>query len=195
VLAAALFGLGGLSSSCATTPPPLWATGGAALQLGRAVWVQADGEQLLLDEQGRVFADGKHIYSLDRAGRVVDDVNDPVALLDGEGQLYATNEAYWGRIGVQNAAPPWSPEAWLRITKHGTVVLFDQDGETVIAGRWTGCQGPLLRTCTLLTHISLLRAVNQRRVAYPYGANPYLGWGSPYWGSPFWGVGAGFYFY
>jgi hypothetical protein len=188
-------GAGFVSSACATTPPPLWATGGAPLEVGRAVWVQADGEQLRLDEQGRVFASGKHILSIDRAGRVVDEVNDPVALLDGEGQLYATDEAYWGRIGVQNAAPPWSPEAWLRITEQGTVVLFDQDGDTVVAGQWTGCEGPLLRTCTLLTHISVLQAVNQRRTAYPYGASPYWGWGAPYWGSPFWGMGAGFYFY
>lgn len=79
---------------CAPTPPPLWATGGAPLELGRIVWVQVDGEQLRMDEQGRVFADGKHVFSVDRAGRVVDEVNDPVALLDGEGQLFATNETY-----------------------------------------------------------------------------------------------------
>lgn len=178
------------ATGCAATPPPSWAEGGAPLAFGRAVWTQVDGSQLSLDEQGHVLRNGEFLVALDRVGRVVDESNEPVALLDAEGQLFGTNKAYLGRIGVHNAAPPWSPEAWVRVTNRGAVVLYDADGEAQTAGRWVGCDGAVARACTLLTHLVLLDSVQQpaRRGPY-YGPSP--SWYGPY---PYWGMGFGFYY-
>ncbi len=182
-----------LAVACSQTPPPLWAEGGAPLIFGTAVWTQVDGSQLYLDGNGHVSSDGELVMTLDPVGRVVDDSNDPVALLDPDGQLFGTNKAYLGRVGVHNAAPPWSPEAWLRVSKTGTVTLFDTDGETVSGGQWSGCEGAVLRVCTLLTHLAMLESVQQTSPRPPHYTYP--GWFGPYpyWG-PYWGTGFGFYY-
>jgi hypothetical protein len=178
------------AAGCTATPPPSWVEGGAPLAFGHAVWTQVDGSQLSLDELGQVLVNGEFLVALDRVGRVVDASNDPVALLDAEGQLFGTDKAYLGRIGLHNASPPWSPEAWVRVSNKGSVVLFDADGESSSAGRWVGCDGPVLRACTLLTHLVLLESVQRppRRGPY-YGPSP--SWYGP---SPSWGMGFGFYY-
>lgn len=179
-----------IATGCSATPPPAWAEGGAPLAFGHAVWTQVDGSQLELDERGQVLVDGEVRMALDPVGRVVDDSNDPVALLDAEGQLFGTNSAYLGRVGLHNAAPPWSPEAWVRVTRKGAVVLFDADGDTQTAGRWQGCDGAVLRACTLLTHLVLLEAVQRPPLRGPYyGPSP--SWYGP---SPYWGMGFGVYY-
>lgn len=175
---------------CSATPPPLWAEGGAPLQFGRAVWTQVDGSQVQLDEQGRVWFDGEWLMSVDPVGRVVDDANDPVALLDADGQLFGTDQAYLGRVGLRNASPPWGPQAWVRVAETGAVVLYDADGGSVAGGYWTGCSGPVVRACTLLTHLLLLESV-QRPARRPAYYSPYPGWYGPY---PYWGLGFGFYY-
>lgn len=147
---------------CQVSPPPLWAEGGAPLSFSASVLTHVDGDQTRLDDQGGVWEGNKLVYALDRAGRVVDDANDPVALLDPDGQLFGTSHAYWGRIGLHNAAPPWAPEAWLRVGRDGQVVLFDRDGESVDGGRWTGCEGAVLRACTLVTHLLMLESVQRQ---------------------------------
>lgn len=183
-------GIVGCTAGCTAAPPPLWAEGGAPLTFASAAWTHLDGSQLRLDERGQVTQDGEYVMALDRAGRVVDPSNDPIALLDADGQLFGTDNAYLGRVGLHNAAPPWSPEAWLRVTNKGTVVLFDVDGEATGGGRWAGCDGPVLRTCTLLTHLLLLQSVQQasNRASY-YAPSP--SWYGPY---PSWGLGFGFYY-
>lgn len=177
------------AAGCAATPPPSWAQGGARLAFGRAVWTQVEGGRLEVDERGQVRVNGELLLTLDRVGRVVDDSNDPVALLDSEGQLFGTNDSYLGRIGLHNASPPWGPEAWVRVTPKGAVVLFDADGDASSAGSWVGCEGPILRTCTLLTHLVLLESV-QRAPRGPY-YRPMPSWYGPY---PYWGMGFGFYY-
>lgn len=181
------------ATNCSHTPPPQWAEGGSPLAFGTAVWTHVDGSQLFVNAAGQVHYDGDVTWALDRMGRVVDDSNDPVALLDGEGFLFGTNEAYLGRIGLHNAAPPWSSEAWVRVEENGKVTLFDADGEVVSGGQWTGCEGPVMRTCTLLTHLFLLESVRQqspRPAPYYY---PYPGWYWPYT-YPYWGMGFGIYY-
>lgn len=175
---------------CRAAPPPSWVEGGAPLAFGHAVWTQADGSQVRLDERGEVTSDGDFLVALDRVGRVVDASNDPVALLDPEGQLFGPDKTYLGRIGMHNASPPWSPEAWLRVTGKGTVVLFDADGEAQTAGHWVGCDGPVLRACTLLTHLVLLESVQRPPLRGTY-YRPSPSWYGPY---PSWGMGFGFYY-
>jgi hypothetical protein len=38
-----------------------------------------------------------------------------------------------------------------------TVTFFDAEGDRESGGRWRGCVGPVLRTCTLITHLVALR--------------------------------------
>lgn len=163
--------------ACRATPPPLWAEGGSPLTFTASIWTQSDGERLGIDAQGRVWKGTELLYSLDRAGRVVDESNEPVALLDPGGQLFGTNKTYWGRIGLHNASPPWAAEAWLRVTRAGEVVLFDADGDTVSGGQWSGCQGHSLRACTLITHLVLLDSVYRRQSA----PDMYFGFGFGYY--------------
>jgi hypothetical protein len=59
-------------------------------------------------------------------------------------------------VGLRNASPPWQGVAWLHIDGGGDVLWFDDDGQAHRVGRWSGCEGPALRTCTLVTHLALL---------------------------------------
>jgi hypothetical protein len=43
------------------------------------------------------------------------------------------------------------------------VVRFDPSGDRSTDGAWTGCEGALLRTCTLVTHLIALRGYRNPR--------------------------------
>jgi hypothetical protein len=75
-----------------------------------------------------------------------------------------------GRIGLANASPPGRATAWLSILPDGTAVFFDSEGERSSLGSWQGCDGPKLRTCTLVTHLVLLqRALAARQSSFSVG--------------------------
>jgi len=142
---------------CAATPPPHWSDGGAPLVLADARWDRDGEDSVSLGANGEVTEDGSLLFVIDRAGRVVDGSNEPVALLTPSGELLGTDRAFLGRVGVVNAAPPHSDTAWLTVQADGTVVRYDDDGERSTEGRWYGCQGARQRTCTLVTHLIALR--------------------------------------
>ncbi len=153
---AATAALGLAANACSATPPPRWQEGGATLLVAPAQWQSADGVLLRLETNGEVLQDGEVRWVVDTAGRVATAKRDPVAVLEPDGTLRGTDSEYLGQIGVHNAAPPGSAVAWLSLTPDGTVMLFDDEGERHSYGRWTGCDGPQRRTCTLLTHLALL---------------------------------------
>ena len=62
-----------------------------------------------------------------------------------------------GQVGVTNASPPGQLNAWLSVRPDGSVVYYDQDGQLVSRGKWYGCSGPAIRTCTLVTQMLTLR--------------------------------------
>jgi hypothetical protein len=128
-------------------------------------------------------------FILDAHGRVTDEDTAPVALLAPDGQVFTTDNMYAGRVGLRNASPPWGSVAWVRIESDGAVLSFDEEGKAHPAGRWSGCDGPTLRACTLITHLVLLGSVRRDRAAF-YQAYPF----DPYSPYPFTRVGISFGF-
>jgi hypothetical protein len=144
----ALFAFG-----CAPSQPPRWAEGGAPLAFAPARWQRESGSPVELRANGHVLVDGDLAFVLDRVGRVANDDYDPYAVLLPDGQLVGTGDVGLGRVGVTNASPPGALEAWLAVTPDGRVTYFDTDGERNFGGTWQGCNGPVLRTCTLVTQL------------------------------------------
>ncbi len=149
---AALLCLAVALAGCAPRNPPRWAEGGAPLAFAAARW-EREGDPVELRADGKVFIDGDLAFVLDRVGRVADDDFDPYAVLLGDGHLAGTDNLSLGRVGVTNASPPGAVEAWLSVTPDGRVTYYDSEGERSAGGTWRGCAGPVLRTCTLITHL------------------------------------------
>jgi hypothetical protein len=143
--------------SCSSTPPVRWAEGGAPLVIGPARWDRPDDDPVEILANGQVLEDGDPVLLIDRAGRVVDEDNEPVAILLPDGYLAGPDNLLMGRVGVSNAAPPDSAAAWLAILPNGQVLRFDSDGDREGDGVWRGCEGPKRRTCTLVTHVLAMR--------------------------------------
>ncbi|HEY6080620.1 MAG TPA: hypothetical protein VIW29_17520 [Polyangiaceae bacterium] len=141
-----------LTGGCTPHPPPRWAEGGAPLAFGPARW-EHDGDAVEIQPDGRVLVDGDLRFVLDRVGRVANDDYDPYAVLLPDGQLAGVDNATLGRLGVTNASPPGAVAAWLAVMPDGQVVYFSTDGDRASGGAWKGCTGPILRTCTLVTHL------------------------------------------
>jgi hypothetical protein len=156
-LAAASFAL--LTTACADRPPPGWATGGSPLAFANASWRNGEGTYIELRADGRVVANGGLLFVLDRAGRVYDSQNEPVAMLMRDGNIAGVNEQHLGRIGVTNASPPRGRVAWLSVLPDGRVIHFEPDGERTTDGLWLGCNGAQFRTCTLVTQLVTLERV------------------------------------
>jgi hypothetical protein len=133
------------------------------LVIAEARWDRDGDDTVQILANGQVLEDGDPVLLVDRAGRVVDDDNDPVAILMPDGHLAGTDNTLLGQIGVANAAPPGSASAWLSILPNGQVLFFDSDGERKHGGVWQGCDGPQKRTCTLVTHVLAIRRLRQRR--------------------------------
>ena len=167
-------------ASCAPTAPPRWAEGGAPLLLAPANWQRNGAEPIEIRADGRVFEGGTLRFVIDRVGRVTNDDYDAYAVLLPNGQLVGTGDLSLGYVGLNNATPPDSGQAWLSLLPDGHVLFFQKSGERVSLGQWTGCNGPNRRTCTLVTQIFTERNL---RVVLNYG--PY----GPY--GPRFGVGVG----
>ena len=158
-----------LVTACSTHPPAQWAQGGAQLGIGRARW-ERGADTVDITEDGRVLIDGDHVWTLDAAGRVMDPDKDPVALLAADGRLMGNGDEPLGQIGMANASPPGGSAAWLSLAPTGQVVLYDPEGERRAGGGWAGCQGPVFRTCTLVTHLVVFREMQRRpRVGFGLG--------------------------
>jgi hypothetical protein len=151
-----------LAASCAPNPPPRWVEGGAPLVVTPARWDRGDDDTIEILPNGQVLEDGDPVMLVDRAGRVVDNDNEPMAVLLPDGHVAGTDNRLLGRVGVANAAPPGSAAAWLAVMPNGEVVYFDEEGERSSGGVWRGCGGPQLRTCTLITHMVAMRRWAER---------------------------------
>ena len=147
---------------CAPSVPPRWAEGGAQLVLPTARWNRGDNDPIEVRPDGKVYEDGSLLFVVDRVGRVADDHFEPVAVLLPDGRLAGTDDHFLGQVGISNASPPHSGEAWLAVVPNGQVIYFDDDGTRGAGGLWTGCEGPAHRTCTLITHLIALKSYFQR---------------------------------
>jgi len=148
---------------CAPNPPPRWVEGGAPLVIGAARWDREDEDSIEITATGEVLEDGDPVFLVDRAGRVVDDDREPVAILLPDGHVAGPDNVLLGRVGHNNAAPPGSAAAWLTILPNGQAVVFDSDGEREADGVWRGCDGPKRRTCTLVMHMLRMRYYRDHR--------------------------------
>lgn len=106
--------------------------------------------------------DGHPFLGIDAAGRVFETDGDPIALLEPDGNLVGNDRTAMGHVGAQSAAFPGSTTAWVTIGPRGEVTRYDSDGERIADGFWQGCTGAALQTCTLVTHMALLRDWERR---------------------------------
>jgi hypothetical protein len=162
--------------ACQTRPPANWAQGGSPLDIPRARWTR--GSRIIdIMPDGKVLADGEHMFTVDRAGRIYETDNDPIAVLQADGQLVGTGDTSMGKIGLRNASLPGKQIAWLSLGEQGEVQRFDPDGEPHPDGTWAGC-GPAIRACTLTTHIIALVESRRRGSGYgTYGPSVGIGFG------------------
>lgn len=148
-------------------PPAHWQQGGGVLALPRARWVQGDATVDLLP-QGKVLVDGRHVLSLDAAGRVFEPDGSPVALLEPTGAVVGPDNEDLGTVGAVTAARPGQQVAWLALQPSGEVVLFGRRGRARPLGVWVGCgSAPQGRqSCVLLSHL-LAGQLLERRAEPP----------------------------
>lgn len=163
--------------ACAPREPPHWPEGGARLLLPAARWDRPGEAPIELRPDGRVLEGGEVLFVIDSVGRVVDDDHEPVALLLPDGRLVGTNERFLGYVGVSNAAPPWSDYAWVAVRPDGSVMHFGADGEREPGGRWHGCEGAALRTCTLVTHLLASERARAPGAGFSFGVGVGIGVG------------------
>jgi hypothetical protein len=150
-------------AACTPNPPPNWDHGGAPLLIAPARW-DRDGDVIEIKADGKIYEDGDLIMVVDRAGRIVDEDYEPVAMLMADGHVAGTDNRLLGRVGHANAAPPGSAAAWIAILPNGQALMFDDEGERENAGVWHGCEGPQKRTCTYVMHTILVqRYLNRPR--------------------------------
>jgi hypothetical protein len=150
---------------CAPSAPPRWAEGGASLVLAPAHWERPDEDAIEIQADGRVLEGGHLRFVIDRVGRITDDDYEAFAVLMPDGHVVGTDDRALGYVGLSNATPPFSEHAWLSLQSDGRVVLYQVDGDHSEDGKWTGCNGPNRRTCTLVTQIIALRNYLSPRAA------------------------------
>jgi hypothetical protein len=147
--------------ACSATPPPNWAQGGAPVTLGHASW-DRDDDIFEINPDGTITEDGDVIFQIDQVGRVYHEDGDPIAILLPDGHLVGEDAVGMGEVGPMSAAFPGAAFAWLSLNPQGHVIRYDRDGGEYYDGTWKGCDGPMMRTCTLVTHVVAMREWQRR---------------------------------
>ena len=153
----ALFLALALAGCAGPKPPAHWAQGGTRLDLPQARWT-FDGEPVELRSRGdwaEVLVDGDVELVIDRVGRVYDQLQRPVAVLEPDGRLVGTGEELRGVVGSSYAALPGTPNAWISIQPQGQVTKYGSDGAPMMAGQWGGCSySPFsMQACLLVSYL------------------------------------------
>jgi hypothetical protein len=139
-------------AACSVTPPPGWQEGGRALAVTPVRWVNGD-VIVDVDQHGRVLVNGHHLFGIDRAGRLYDAYNEPVALLDEQGYVTGNDDEPLGWVGATETILPGDEHSWLMIEASGLLMRYDRADEARPFGMWLGCDGPTLQTCMLVSHV------------------------------------------
>jgi hypothetical protein len=161
LLLAASFGL----LSCSSTPPADWARGGAIVDIPYARWVRGD-VTVDIQPDGKIFIDKDHTYTIDRAGRLYDIDQQPVALLEPDGSIVGPGNTPLGQVGSLYAARPGEATAWLTVTPAGEVIRYDQEGERITMGAWVGqCarSASAHEVCVFISHLLGTKFVEEQR--------------------------------
>ena len=146
-----------LATSCAPSAPPRWAEGGAPLTITPARWERPDEDAVEIQPNGHVLEGGHLRFVVDRVGRVSDDDYEAFAVLLPDGHVVGTDDRALGYVGVSNATPPFSEQAWLSLQRDGRVIFYEANGDHSELGKWTGCDGAARRSCTLVTQMMIMR--------------------------------------
>ncbi|HEX3774257.1 MAG TPA: hypothetical protein VHV51_07315 [Polyangiaceae bacterium] len=152
-----LLGLALVATGCTPSAPPRWAEGGATLAITPARWDRPDDDSIEIQADGRVLEGGHLRFVIDRVGRVTDDDYEPFAILLPDGRLIGSDSSALGYVGLNNASPPFAPQAWLSLQPDGRVVFYEPNGDRSLRGAWRGCDGPSRRACTLVTQLVAMR--------------------------------------
>lgn len=157
----ALWAAGLFALACAGSPSARWRQGGAAIPIESAYWSRPDST-IELRPSGEVIEDEKLLFRIDRAGRVSDAVGEPVAVLAPDGWLMAEDDAPLGFIGwgASFRANRETPSVRVLPSGHALVAVGAEGWRD--AGRFTYCEGAMLRTCTLVAHVVAARDAAQR---------------------------------
>lgn len=179
-----------VACAATTTPPSRWAAGGARLDLPNARWVVGD-EIITMRPDGIVERNGEFELGLDRAGRVFDEDNEPIALLEPDGHVHGNTDADLGRVGMITASLPGSDVAWIAVLPDGQVTQFGVDGERMSLGSWVGCNvsPSAALACTLATHLITMRyqqAARSSGVSVGVGVGVGVGFGPSSYGGATW---------
>ena len=132
------------------------------MNIPRARWV--NGETLVdVDQEGKVLIGGKHALTIDRAGRVYDAYNTPVALLQPDGMIVGPDDDPLGWVGANEAILPGDSHSWLAMDRQGLLLRLDDEGSRRPFGQWMGCSSVTLQTCMLVSHVVGQEIMERRR--------------------------------
>ena len=81
--------------------------------------------------------------------------------MEPDGRLVGRDDRPLGQVGLHNSSLPGRQTAWLALGDQGDVTRFDDEGGRHADGAWAGC-GTSLRTCTLVSHFTLVLAEARR---------------------------------
>jgi len=169
--------------------PANWARGGAMLEVPRARWVVGTSVVEMYPD-GRVLLNDSQEMTVDRAGRVFDTNNDPVALLETNGNVIGPGDKPLGNVGVLHASQVDSKHAWLSVMPTGEVLKYDDDGGRSSLGVWIGCHTSYSahQACTLMSHLLAPKIIAASRPMAGMYPGSYMGPGmmTPGWGYPLW---------
>ena len=126
--------------ACQTRPPPNWAQGGSTLEIPPPLDTRRPEHRHHARRQGPVR--WRAYVPVDRAGRIYEPDDNPIAVLQADGQLVGSDTSM-GKIGLRNASLPGKRVAWLSLGEQGEVQRFDAEGEAHPDGAWAGC-GPAI---------------------------------------------------
>jgi hypothetical protein len=149
--------VGWLTLACASGPSARWKDGGAEIPIDAAYFSHA-GSTIELRPSGEVMEGEALLFRIDPRGRVSDAKGHPVAVLQADGWLVAERDGkVLGWIGDGTALAADRRTERIRVLPSGDATVSGQP-----AGRWDYCTGPMLRTCTLVTHVVAARESGKR---------------------------------
>jgi hypothetical protein len=155
--ARAWLGAAALTMACASGPSARWTKGGAALEIGNAYWTDGDSTVEILPN-GEIRESDELLFRIDESGRISGADGGRVAVLLPDGSLVAETDDValgWVGRGTSLRADRHTPAVYL--FPAGQVAIADGVGGWDAAGYWIRCEGQMLWTCTLVTHVLAAR--------------------------------------
>jgi hypothetical protein len=162
-----------LAGACASGPSARWTQGGAVLDVGNAYWTDGDSTVEILPS-GEIREADELLFRIDESGRISSADGARVAVLLADGSLVAEADDAplgWVGRGTSLRADRRTPSVYM--FPSGQVVIADGAGGWDAAGYWIHCDGGMLWTCTLVTHVLAARDRVEGSSGGSSDANPF----------------------